>query len=54
MVTLLAQLDPTVDDLGTWLPRDTQPTFDLLGNARWNSALPAWLAALPSLAWLSR
>ena len=49
LVDRMAQLDPTVSDLTTWRDWAVPPTAELLAAARRNSALAAWLTALPSL-----
>jgi hypothetical protein len=49
----VVQLDPTTSDLSSWHSWPIPPTDSLLAAVRQNSALPAWLAALPQLASLS-
>ena len=52
-MSMVAQLDPTVRDLSNWPAWTIQPSAELLAAVRRNTALHAWLAALPSLADLS-
>jgi hypothetical protein len=49
----LALLEPTIRDLNNWHNWSGRPTDVLLAAVRRNSALAAWLTALPSLAQLS-
>jgi hypothetical protein len=49
----VAQLDPTARDLSSSRAWAAPPTAELLAEARRNSALDEWLAALPSLSPLS-
>ena len=53
LVAEVIQLDPTVPDLSTWRAWAVPPSVKLLAAVRRNSALAAWLAALPSLTSLS-
>jgi hypothetical protein len=53
LVDGVAQLDPTARDLSTWRTWAVPPTTELLTAARRNSALAAWLTALPWLASIS-
>jgi hypothetical protein len=53
LISAMAKLDPTADDLITWPAWEARPDADLLAAARRNSALAAWLAALSPLAPLS-
>jgi hypothetical protein len=49
----VAQLDPTVHDLGAWATWAAPPAAELLAAVRRNSALEEWLEVLPSLSPLS-
>ena len=49
----VAQLDPTVDDLSTWRAWVAPPTAELLAAVRRNSPLTDWIEILPSLTSLS-
>ena len=49
LVRGVAKLDPTVRDLSAWRAWAIPPTVELLTEARQNSALDAWLTALPWL-----
>jgi len=49
LMDVLAQFDPTVDDIRAWRGWNKPPSPRLLAAARRNSTLESWLAALPSL-----
>jgi hypothetical protein len=53
LVDGITQIDPTARDLSTWRTWAVPPTAELLSAARRNSALAAWLRALPRLASIS-
>jgi hypothetical protein len=49
LLTALAQLDPTAEDLSSWPGWAVAPSGYLLAAVRWNSAPAGWLALLGSL-----
>jgi hypothetical protein len=49
LVEQLTELEPEIPDIGSWRDWAILPSTKLLSVVRLNTALSAWIAALPSL-----